>query len=228
MEKQELLKKLNEVSKWMKSRDEAIRTKRSRIRHVDKPLSKYGAKVYWYGVLAIFIFLLFTPLTFIWKLMFALTISGVVTMLLRHSVKRANAEAKIVVDKKNDEIERLNDKMNALLKKLEENYVEMFSEWYPQDYKNLHACNSFIKIITNHRADSLKEAINIFESDETNRELIRNTERQVKVSREANDRISNLNEQMERQRSDMLGAIYDADRFGEDRHEEIMYELENK
>ncbi|MCM1121577.1 MAG: hypothetical protein NC416_03230 [Eubacterium sp.] len=79
-------------------------------------------------------------------------------------------KANIETAEKNNDIDRLNDtirqKLEAIGKQIDlhrQKAKEIGGTWFPVDYYFLDAVEFFIKAIANHRADNVKEMVNLYE-----------------------------------------------------------------
>lgn len=57
-------------------------------------------------------------------------------------------------------------------------------EFFPPDYRYSHAINSIYKILLNGRADTMKEAINMFETDEFQRKMLSSMQEIISLEKE--------------------------------------------
>lgn len=75
-------------------------------------------------------------------------------------------EKNAVISDQNSELHRQYDDTVQQIAKLRQELKQETSSWYPNDYYSLDAVDFFIHAISNHRADSVKEMVNLYEDSE--------------------------------------------------------------
>ena len=95
--------------------------------------------------------------------------------------KYIQKQLNIRIDKKNESI-KINEEQPILndLQKVQVEYREYLSSWYPENYCSVDAVEFFYNTIKNYRADSLKEAINLYETALHQRRVEANQEQSIK------------------------------------------------
>lgn len=107
---------------------------------------------------------------------------------------------KIRRKKKNEEIERINkeniEKNNQLavqeeqliqkLRDITQSYYQTVGRWYPENYCSVDAAEFFYTAVKNYRADTLKEAINLYEDVMHKRRVELNQKQALEEQRYAN------------------------------------------
>lgn len=71
----------------------------------------------------------------------------------------------------------------AAYHQMEAEMKEKTSSWYPLDYYNIEAAGFFLNAVRNHRAESVKEMVNLFEATAEHKKLLEFQERQAKEQR---------------------------------------------
>lgn len=102
------------------------------------------------------------------------------------------------IDKQNERIRTTNEntKMQEQqvvneIQEIQQAYHDRISYWYPSDYCSIDAAEFFYNVIKNYRADSMKEAINLYENTMHQRRLEANQkEGFAKIQRQ--QKIGNL------------------------------------
>ncbi len=104
----------------------------------------------------------------IWGILFGVLEIAVVYFVIKFYYKWKNQK----IDSQNEQILRDNanaqEKEKAVLGELQQAqtaYQERVSWWYPENYCSLDAVGFFYNAVKNHRADSMKEAINLYETE---------------------------------------------------------------
>lgn len=76
---------------------------------------------------------------------------------------------------------------NALYEEL----VGLTRSWYPKDYYSLYAVNTFISLVENFRADTMKEAVNLFETEQYRNQMLEKQRALQDLLQESNELVSN-------------------------------------
>ena len=76
--------------------------------------------------------------------------------------KKINADNEQIVAN-NKRLQAKEQEILDNLKQLQESYRQYVGSWYPENYCYVEAAEFFYNTIKNYRADSLKEAINLYE-----------------------------------------------------------------
>ena len=93
-------------------------------------------------------------------------ISGIIYTILTYVVAKFIYKLlNILIDKKNASI-KATEELPILsdLQKVQAEYREHLSSWYPENYCSVDAVEFFYHSVKNYRADTLKEAINLYET----------------------------------------------------------------
>lgn len=93
-------------------------------------------------------------------------------LVISKIISRKEANAKDHVDKNNIVIQNYNRKLSIEIEQLKQDiisvqqrYHETIAPWYPQDYCNLEACDYFLSVVKNYRANTISEMVNLYEDD---------------------------------------------------------------
>lgn len=90
------------------------------------------------------------------------------------------------IDQENQVIKGKEQAVLADLQKVQAVYREKVGYWYPANYCSVDAVEFFRDVISNYRADSLKEAINLYETTLHQRRLENTQKQALKEQRYAN------------------------------------------
>lgn len=69
-----------------------------------------------------------------------------------------------IIDQANEELKKREQAVITELQSVQALYHEQLSTWYPDNYCSVDAVEFFYNVIKNQRADTLKEAINLYET----------------------------------------------------------------
>lgn len=168
--REELLNGLNDAKRIIRQLAN-IQTKLNQVRGQYKTTSP-NKKM---GKLAIIILILLglncirkvLNLTSIWGLVFSVLELAAAYVIIKFIYKMMNEKIdadnqRILTENKN-----LNVQEQAVLNELQEvqvAYRERVSYWYPDSYCSVEAVEFFYNAVVNYRADSIKEAINLYET----------------------------------------------------------------
>lgn len=91
------------------------------------------------------------------------------------------------VEQQNEEIRAHNEVItkrinfiNSQMKEIRDKADKYLSGWYPRNYCYSEAVKYFIDVIENYRADTLKEAINLYEEERRHREIANNQQEMLR------------------------------------------------
>lgn len=102
------------------------------------------------------------------------------------------------IDKQNEQIRTTNETAKVQeqqvvneIEQIQQAYHDRVSWWYPGDYCSVDAAEFFYNAIKNYRADSIKEAINLYENTLHQRRMERN-QKQAIAQAEKQRKLNNL------------------------------------
>lgn len=102
------------------------------------------------------------------------------------------------IDKENEQIRATNETAKVQeqqvvneIEQIQQAYHDRVSWWYPGDYCSVDAAEFFYNAIKNYRADSIKEAINLYENTLHQRRMERN-QKQAIAQAEKQQKLNNL------------------------------------
>lgn len=135
----------------------------------------------------------------------AVIAAGVVllSIILPKSIKKHQNKYRQEYDKIKEDSEKKNTELNAAITELKENAVEFLEknshriEFLPVDYQTADAAGFMLQAVKNLRADSLKEAINLYAEELKHRERMAAAERQRIQNEEMMYAMQMLNMNME-------------------------------
>lgn len=73
--------------------------------------------------------------------------------------------------------------LDAAYGQLEAELKEKTSSWYPLDYYNMQAAEFFLNAVRNHRAESVKELVDLFDAESARRRQLELQKRQAEEQR---------------------------------------------
>lgn len=76
------------------------------------------------------------------------------------------------IAKDNQAVQAQMQELAAAYYQLEDELKQTTASWYPQDYYNTYAAEFFLRAVRNHRADSVKEMVNLFETTKEHQKLL--------------------------------------------------------
>lgn len=85
-----------------------------------------------------------------------------------NEIARANVQISARNAKIEQEIQALREQQEKIvyeMKDLEWEMLEESESWYPRDYYSLEAVTHFISILQNHKADTVKEMVNVYDEE---------------------------------------------------------------
>ena len=89
------------------------------------------------------------------------------------------------------------------IRSLTEELLELTASWYPRDYYSMYAVDHFLALVENFRADTVKEMVNLFETDEYHRNMLQKQSELGDLLQETQETIRTINRNLERNRSSM-------------------------
>lgn len=93
--------------------------------------------------------------------------------------KRINEENKKIVAR-NEQLKIQEQSILTELQQIQIIYRESIGQWYPENYCSLDAAEFFYNVINNYRADSIKEAINLYETHMHQQRVENNQQQAIK------------------------------------------------
>ena len=109
------------------------------------------------------------PLVFVTTLFMCFLIALGIRKVINKSIDKKNINIKqenIKINETNAYTRECEEALIQQIKEVQQQYTDEISGWYPCDYCYIEAAEFFLNAVKNSRADSIKEAVNLYE--ETN------------------------------------------------------------
>lgn len=90
----------------------------------------------------------------------------------------------VKIQKENSKVSKQEQELLSELNQIKLKKDKYLSSWYPMDYQNTDAANYFYSAIKNGKADSLREAVWLYDNYRQNREILAEQERENKLIEE--------------------------------------------
>lgn len=81
--------------------------------------------------------------------------------------------------------------------------IGLTSSWYPKDYYSMYAVDCFLSLVENFRADTVKEMVNLFETDQYRQNMLQKQQELQGLLQQTRDQIKAVNQNIRQTRQSM-------------------------
>lgn len=89
------------------------------------------------------------------------------------------------------------------IRSLTEELLRLTASWYPRDYYSMYAVDCFISLVENFRADTVKEMVNLFETDAYRKNMLDKQQKLQELLQQTRDQIQAVNQNIQQTRKSM-------------------------
>lgn len=101
------------------------------------------------------------------------------------------------------------------IRSLTEELLGLTASWYPRDYYSMYAVDCFLSLVENFRADTVKEMVNLFETDQYRKNMLEKQQELQSLLQQTRDQIEAVNQSVQQTRKSVEQGFQHAERVME-------------